>query len=107
EVARSGWIEAEPGGELEEVVQGERREETRGAPGRQYVVRPREVVAQWDGSVVPEEDRACVLHVLRDPVGVVARDHEVLGRILVRERDALRDVLGHDDRAARRERLGA
>ena len=102
ELAQLRRLEADHARALEEVVHAERREEARGAAGRQHVVRAGEIVADRHRRVVAEEDRARVrARPWRSARRRRSRSRGARART-VRERDALGDVLRHDDRAARR-----
>ena len=60
-----------------ERLHGQARGVTRGAPGRQHMVGPREIVAKRDRRPGPDEDRTGVSHPSRDVCGIARDDLEM------------------------------
>ena len=89
-------------------MHAERRREPRRAGCRQRVVRPGRVIAERNGRVGADEDRAGVLHLRREPRRVVRDNEQVLGREVVRDVHRLRHVVSdHDAAVGRADDVGA
>ena len=69
------------------------------------VIGSRDVVADRDGRVVAQKNRASILNRLGSRFGIFDREYEMLGGVLVRDSHRLRQVLGDDDGATRLDRL--
>ena len=94
-------IGLDPGGALEEVEHRQAGGEAGGAPGRQHVVRPGDVVAQRLRAPGAEEGRAGVADAGEQRLRVGGHDLQVLGRQPVGQRRRLVPVAHQDDGAVR------
>ena len=95
---KAAGVAADDRGALEEVVDRQARREARRAAGGQHVVGAGHIVADGLRGVAAEEDRAGVAHPVGQPLGLVHRELDVLGRDAVDQ--AGRVVQRRDDHRA-------
>ena len=103
---RRGRIERHQAGEAHEVEDAQRRGEPRAPARGHHVARPGQVIAENLKRMLAEEQPARVFDFGNPRPRVAHGQAQMLRRIIVGERDGLREVAGEDDAGVALEGLG-